>query len=128
MPDRRAEIEAQYSQMQTRSIKNTSEVECARAQMLSNLCKTGMQEQSVHGLRTVKPISNLTKGHSRLTLPNGNPASGKLASELWTRVKARLSEMVIQHLLDDKGDHTGFISCFDSSHMVSGFHVIARRD
>lgn len=63
-----------------------------------------------------------------MALANGNSAKGKLAPEIWTRVAVRLSEMVIKHLLDDKGEPTGFILYFDRSQVVRGFHVIAYED
>lgn len=57
-----------------------------------------------------------------MALANGNSASGKLVSEEWTSVETKLSEMDIEHFLDDKGEYTGFILYFDFSPVVRGFH------
>lgn len=53
-----------------------------------------------------------------MTLWDSNFANGKLASEMWSSVEARLSEMVIEHLLDGKGEQRRLNSCFDSSQVV----------
>lgn len=59
-----------------------------------------------------------------MAVADGNFGSMKLVSEVWTIVEATLSEMAIEHLLDDKGEQEGFILCFNSSQVVRGLQVI----
>lgn len=54
-----------------------------------------------------------------MELVDGHSASRKLVLELWTRIEARLSKMIIEHLLDDKRNRG------NSNQVVHGYHVVA---
>lgn len=67
---------------------------------------TGKQQRAVDETRRAKPFSDVARNHLCMAL----------------------AEITVENSQDSKGKHRGYSSCFDSCHVVPGFHVIAHED
>lgn len=61
-------------------------------------------------------------------MADDNSASDKLAPQVCIGVDPRLSELVIEHLLDGKRHQGKVITCFDFSEVAHGYHIIVYKD
>lgn len=93
--------------------RNRSENELERQSKRNRVCKDSdtkqprqalKQQHPGNEIRTVKSFSVMDNSNLRVALPDNNSATAKLAPSVWNSVENRLSEMIIEHLLDSKGE------------------------
>lgn len=84
---------------------------------IKQFLQTVKQQRLKDGTCTAKPFNDVVRSHLPVALADGNSASGKLLSELYTSVVARLSEMVFEGILPP-----------DSSQGFRGLQAISCKD
>ncbi|XP_055388402.1 uncharacterized protein LOC129616949 [Condylostylus longicornis] len=72
-----------------------------------------------------RTMSEVVRDHLQFGVVDRKSTNLKLSSELWCKVEAKLSEMVVEHLLTTDGNE---VLSFDSSEVVRGYRVIKCED
>lgn len=85
--------------------------------------KRTAKPEAVPKMQIKRPLSEVVRDHLHVAMVDDKAPKRLVSADLWTKVEARLSELVMEHVLDG-----GTLPCFDSSEVVRGYRVVRCED